>query len=128
MNSAATKDILGRYGEDLAVCHLQRAGMRILDRNWRCSDGDVRGEIDVVGRSADALVFCEVKTRRSVRFGTPAEAVSVVKQARIRRLARRWLAEHEPPSHGWSAIRFDVVAVLCPWQGDVYIEHLPDAF
>lgn len=61
-------------------------------------------------RKARTLVFCEVKTRRSVTFGSPAEAVTAIKQARIRRLAARWLAERSPARPG--VIRFDVVAIL----------------
>jgi putative endonuclease len=125
MSSVAAKDILGRYGEELAVCHLQRGGMQVLDRNWRSSDLAVRGELDVVGRVGRAVVFCEVKTRRSAAFGLPAEAVSATKRARIRRLAQRWLADHD---HSWSEVRFDVVSVLCPRNGKVSIEHLQGAF
>jgi Holliday junction resolvase-like predicted endonuclease len=66
------KDILGRRGEQLAVEHLQRAGLRILDRNWRCADG----EIDIVAAERRALVVCEVKTRSGVRYGTPLEAIT----------------------------------------------------
>ena len=91
VSSVAAKDILGRYGEDLAVCHLQRGGLQVVERNWRSPDRDVRGELDVIARLGPVLVFCEVKTRRSTAFGLPAEAVSVVKQARIRRLARCWI-------------------------------------
>ena len=128
MSSVAAKDILGRYGEDLAVCHLQRGGLLVVERNWRSPDRDVRGELDVIARLGPVLVFCEVKTRRSTAFGLPAEAVSVVKQARIRRLARCWIDLHRETTAAWSEIRFDVVSVLCPWRGDVRIEHLPGVF
>lgn len=63
-----------------------------------------------MARKARTLVFCEVKTRRSVAFGSPAEAVTGAKQARIRRLAARWLAERSTAGSG--PIRFDVVAIL----------------
>jgi len=121
----SAKDRLGRLGEDLAVCHLQRQGMEILDRNWRSATKLVRGELDVVASAPGALVFCEVKTRRSVTYGLPAEAVSPAKQARIRRLARCWLDEHP---RSWPSIRFDVVAVLCPAGGEASIEHLAGVF
>jgi len=77
-----------------------------VERNWRCRDG----ELDLVVRKARTLVFCEVKTRRSLSFGSPAEAVTAAKRARIRRLAARWLAERSVGVPG--RIRFDVVAVL----------------
>jgi putative endonuclease len=125
MSSAVAKDVLGRFGEDLAVCHLRRRGMEILDRNWRSGAGMVRGELDVVARAGTVLVFCEVKTRRSAAFGLPAEAVSATKQARIRRLARCWLDERD---HPWSEIRFDVIAVLCPSEREASIEHLQGVF
>jgi putative endonuclease len=86
-----------------------------LDRNWRCREG----ELDLVVRIGGTVVFCEVKTRSSDRFGYPVEAVTGVKQARIRRLATRWLRERggsfgpRPRS-----IRFDVVSGL-PDQLDV---------
>lgn len=74
---------LGRYGEDVAVRHLHDQGLVILERNWRCR----AGEIDIVARHGDVLVFCEVKTRRSDRFGSPVEAVTPRKLARMRVLA-----------------------------------------
>ncbi|GAA4900604.1 putative endonuclease [Stackebrandtia albiflava] len=93
---------LGRRGEDLACAHLRRDGMRILCRNWRSR----RGELDIVARSGRLLVFCEVKTRRSVRFGTPMSAVGPAKAARIRRLAQVY------PRPGWATgRRFDVICV-----------------
>ncbi|MCM3887207.1 YraN family protein [Frankia sp. R82] len=115
------KDELGRFGEEVACRHLAQAGAAILDRNWRCRDG----ELDIVVRDGSAVVFCEVKTRSGSRFGSGAEAVVGQKAARIRRLAARWLAEHPHPP---SAVRFDVVLVLRPRQGPVSVEHLRGAF
>ena len=65
------KDVLGRRGEDLAAGYLEAQGMRIVDRNWRCSEG----EIDIVALDGDALVIAEVKTRKSLAYGHPFEAV-----------------------------------------------------
>jgi Holliday junction resolvase-like predicted endonuclease len=65
------KDAVGAYGERVALAHLVEQGMVVLDRNWRCRTG----EIDLILRDGSDLVFCEVKTRRGNRFGTPAEAV-----------------------------------------------------
>jgi putative endonuclease len=92
----------------------------VLDRNWRCRDG----ELDLVARSRGTLVFCEVKTRSAAWFGEPAEAVSPTKQARIRRLAARWLQEHRQRLGARPAVlRFDVVAIL-----DGRIDVLEGAF
>jgi putative endonuclease len=81
------KDAVGRFGEQLAVQHLEAAGMQVLARNWRCREG----ELDVVARDGPTLVFVEVKTRSRLGFGAPAEAVDRAKSARIRQLALRWL-------------------------------------
>lgn len=96
---------LGAFGEELAAQHLMSRGMVLLDRNWRCD----LGEIDLVARDGNVLVICEVKTRRGAGFGTPEEAVTRAKAARLRRLAARWLAEH-PVSP--AAMRIDVIGVL----------------
>ncbi|NHC44630.1 YraN family protein [Motilibacter aurantiacus] len=108
---------LGRYGEDVAARFLADAGLVVLERNWRCD----LGEVDIVARDGDALVVCEVKTRRSASFGSPQEAVTAVKQARLRRLAARWLAERgvHPPQ-----VRIDVVAVTRGTSGAARVEHL----
>ena len=81
----------------------------VVDRNWRCRDG----ELDIVAAKGNKMVFCEVKTRSGTGFGAPAEAVGHTKQARIRRLAARWLAENgdRRDRRSWT-VRFDVAAVL----------------
>ena len=83
------RNAVGAWGEDLAARHLVEQGMVILDRNWRCD----LGELDLVARHEGTLVVCEVKTRRGEGFGSPAEAVTWRKAARLRRLAARWLDE-----------------------------------
>ena len=83
----AVKDVLGRFGEDTAAAHLERAGLSLVARNWRCREG----EIDIVALDGELLVFCEVKTRSGLGFGSPAESVSLTKQRRLRVLAARWL-------------------------------------
>jgi putative endonuclease len=111
------KDGLGRYGEDVAARHLVEQGIVVLARNWRC---DI-GEIDIVGRDGDVLVVCEVKTRSGTGFGSPLEAITRAKAARLRRLAARWLADHEGrPTH----VRFDVVGVLASSSGAARVEHV----
>jgi putative endonuclease len=111
-------DALGRYGEDVAARHLAEQGIVVLERNWRCD----AGEIDIVGREGSTLVICEVKTRRGLAYGTPAEAVTPVKTARLRRLAARWIAER--PLVRPAEVRFDVVGVLQPRSGAAHVEHL----
>jgi putative endonuclease len=99
---------LGALGEDRAADWYRAAGYEVIARNWRCAEG----ELDLVVALPGELVFCEVKTRTSDRFGVPAEAVTAAKQRRLRMLAARFLAEHQPT--GGSAarsLRFDVVAV-----------------
>jgi putative endonuclease len=96
---------LGRFGESYAARHLVEHGMVLLDRNWRCD----AGEIDLVLRDGRVLVVCEVKTRSSVAYGSPLEAVTEAKAARLRRLAARWLAEHRLRPDD---VRIDLVGVL----------------
>jgi putative endonuclease len=111
------KDAVGRFGEERAVAHLRAHGHEILDRNWRCAEG----ELDIVARERDVLVFCEVKTRSGRAFGDPAEAVDRDKLRRIRRLALRWLAGHQ--FNGYRELRFDVVAVIRERSG-VTVRHV----
>ena len=111
------KDILGRQGEQAAAEYLERAGFRILDRNYRCSSG----EIDIVAADRRELVACEVKTRSDVRFGAPVEAVTSEKLRRLRRLAVRWVLAHGLTFDG---LRVDIVGVLRSSSGDFTIEHL----
>ncbi|MFG1780926.1 YraN family protein [Rhodococcus oryzae] len=112
---------LGAWGEELAAGHLAKEGLTILARNWRCR----YGELDLIARDGDAVVFVEVKTRSGRGYGTPAEAVTFAKQGRIRRLAGLWLAEQP---HGWRHVRFDVVAVVVESGRDPVLEHLRAVF
>lgn len=95
---------LGRRGEDAAARWYAGQGYAIIDRNWRCP----AGEIDLIAGAGDTVVFIEVKTRSSRRYGSGLEAVTAAKQRRIRTVARAWLAQHD----GWVPhLRFDVVDV-----------------
>jgi putative endonuclease len=114
------RQALGAYGERLAVEHLAEAGMVVLDRNWRCR----HGEIDIVARDGDVVVFCEVKTRRGDGFGAPAEAVVPRKARRLRRLAAQWLATAGVRP---DEVRFDVVSVLAQARGTARVEHVRGA-
>ncbi|MFL6178363.1 MAG: YraN family protein [Actinomycetes bacterium] len=113
------KDARGKLGEDLAAAHLIGQGLIVLDRNWRCE----MGELDIVARDGDALVICEVKTRSSRRFGDPLEAVTAPKAARLRRLAGRWVVEHDVRPR---EIRIDLVGVVLT-SGRPEIEHVRGA-
>ena len=102
----AYRQALGRWGEDRVVRWYRRHGFEILERNWRCR----HGELDVIVRRGPLVAVCEVKTRSSLAFGTPAEAVGWQKQRRIRRLATQWLSEQE--RSGAVQLRFDVAEVV----------------
>ncbi len=117
---------LGARGEDAAVAWYAGASYEVLDRNWRCAEG----EIDVVARSAagDVVVFCEVKTRSSASFGSPFEAVTPAKQRRVRMLAVRWLRSARSPGARYERVRFDVAAVTPGPGGALEVEVLEDAF
>lgn len=109
---------VGDRGEDLACEHLESLGWEVLERNWRCREG----ELDVVAVDPTGeLVFCEVKTRRSTRCGLPVEAVGHEKAHRLRRLAWAWLAEHGRRQEGF---RVDVIGVLLPPGRPVEVQHL----
>jgi putative endonuclease len=96
---------LGAAGEALVARWYEAHGYDVVDRNWRCRDG----ELDLVVAAPGVIVFCEVKTRRGGAFVAPYEAVTPAKQRRIRSLALRWLSEHGMRAR---TIRFDVASVV----------------
>jgi putative endonuclease len=112
---------LGRRGEDLAANHLAELGLVVLSRNWRCREG----ELDLVATDGRTLVVCEVKTRSSVRMGTPTEAITPEKVARIRMLSGLWLREFRV---AWCPVRFDVIAILAPAGEAPLLKHIQGAF
>lgn len=117
--TAAHNASLGRYGEEVAARHLiSQAGMEVLDRNWRCREG----EIDLVLRDGNVLVICEVKTRSSNVGGHPLEAVDEIKLRRLRRLAARWIVSHDVHADD---VRLDLVGVYQPSRGAAVIDHVP---
>lgn len=119
---ADARALLGARGEQLAVDHLTARGLVVLDRNWRCRDG----ELDVVATDGATVVVVEVKTRSGPGYGRPEEAATPLKLARMRRVAQRWLAANRV---GWVEVRFDVVAVLFDRRsGEVVVDHLPGVF
>ncbi|HZI44191.1 MAG TPA: YraN family protein [Ilumatobacter sp.] len=110
----------GRWGEARAAAHYRAIGFEILDRNWRSPLRALPGELDLVLRRGDQIVFCEVKARRTAGFGGAAHAVGDDKQSRIRALAEAWLVAAAP---GSVDVRFDVIAI----EG-VTLTHYPSAF
>lgn len=117
--------MLGRTGEDVAEAHLRDAGIVVLARNWRPTGGEVRGEVDLIGRDGATLVVCEVKARRAEDAESALLAVTLRKQAKLRALARRFLQETGVRP---GAIRFDVVAVRWGERGGPEVVHLEGAF
>jgi len=114
---------LGRAGERKAWRYLRRTGLRLVARNWRCE----LGELDLIARAGDTIVFVEVRTAgtRQPFAGSPELTVGPDKRRRLKRLARTWLARST-----WKpeAVRFDVVAIQRRgwWRWDV--RHYPHAF
>lgn len=111
------KDALGLRGEAAAAHYLEQQGLRVIDQNWRCA----AGEIDIVALDGDILVVIEVKTRSSLRYGHPFEAISAAKLARLYRLAGAWSRYHDLRC---PRRRIDAVAVMDDGVGPVRVEHL----
>lgn len=115
--AARQRASLGAFGEALAARHLIEQGLVLLDRNWRCPSG----EIDLVLRDGRVLVVCEVKTRSSLAFGSPLEAVTEQKAARLRRLAALWIADHDLRP---DEVRIDLIGVLAVPGRPVEVQHV----
>ena len=115
------RQAVGAYGERVAARHLLNQGLVILHQNWRCRDG----EVDLILRDGEDVVFCEVKTRRGGTYGSPAEAVGHRKVQRLRLLAGRWL---DVTTIRYREIRFDVVEVFPQPRGGARVEHTRAAF
>ncbi len=114
MPRTESRQQVGRRGEDLACAELVRQGMQVVDRNWRCS----LGEIDIVAAEPSdrgiTLVFCEVKCRTGTGFGHPLEAITFTKMRTLRQLAAHWLRQHRMKARD---IRLDAIGVvLVPGQ------------
>jgi putative endonuclease len=117
----AAKDDLGRAGETRAAEHLTLTGYRVVDRNWRCAEG----ELDLVAVCDREVVVVEVKTRRGDDFGDPLEAVDDRKRARLWRLAHRWKREHPAIAAG-RALRLDAIGITGPDPRCGRLVHLQD--
>jgi len=111
---------LGDKGEDLAQSHLVQRDYKILERNWRYS----KGEIDIIAKDCDTLVFIEVKTRSGSGFGRPEEFVD---QKKINLISKTAMAYMKSINYEW-AIRFDVIGIVVKKSGEPTINHFEDAF
>ena len=119
MTTTDNRAEIGALGEQLAVDYLCGQGLRVLARNWRCR----YGELDVIAAddTTNTVVFVEVKTRTSDRFGGVEEAVTPAKVRRLRRLAGVWLAQQHT---GWAAVRIDVVTIRIGRRRTPELTHL----
>ncbi|WP_405375830.1 MULTISPECIES: YraN family protein [unclassified Microbacterium] len=117
----AAKDDLGRAGERRAEAYLRSSGYDVLDRNWRCPEG----EIDLVAVRGGDLVIVEVKTRRSTGYGHPFSAVDARKRDRLWRLAGAWSRAHPERARG-RRLRLDVIGVTGGEPATALVEHLED--
>jgi putative endonuclease len=113
---------IGRDGEALAARYLESKGYHILARRYRTR----AGEIDLVARCGRLIVFAEVKTRRTLSFGAPFEAVHRQKQSRIARAAAHYLAHHA--TRDAPDCRFDVIGVTETPGRPPVVDHIEDAF
>ncbi|MHB9025101.1 MAG: YraN family protein [Armatimonadota bacterium] len=117
-----TRNELGALGERHAARALRAAGLQIIEGNYRTK----RGELDLIAREGDTLVFVEVRTRTSTHTQTPLASVDAAKQARIIRLAHRYRQARRLPE---CSCRYDVVEVLATAEGEVQeVRHVPGAF
>jgi putative endonuclease len=115
----AQKDERGRAGEQRAADYLERLGYTVVDRNWRCD----QGEVDIVATRDDDLVFIEVKTRRGTGYGHPFEAITPEKFARLHRLTIAWIIAH--PGAGWGrTVRIDAIGIVGDDPATGTLEHL----
>ena len=113
---------IGKIGETFAVDYLKAQNYQILERNYRLRFG----EIDLIARHGRRTVFVEVKTRRSLKFGTPQTAVTLTKQKQISKVALSYLQKHNLLD---AACRFDVIAVFLSLKCELIdVQHIENAF
>ncbi len=117
------RGVLGREAEEAACAWLRRRGWRLLQRNYRCREG----EIDIIARRGRITAFFEVRARSAGNLVAPEESVNPAKQRRLSKAARRWLQEMEWRGVPYGECRFDVIAVTLD-GGRLKIEHIEDAF
>lgn len=113
---------LGKRGEELAARFLKKERYEILARNFHTR----WGELDIVAKDGETVVFAEVKARSDVYFARPEASVTHTKQQHLRKAAGLWLLENYP--NELPPCRFDVVSIVFEKDGNHTIEHFPDAF
>ena len=122
MGAGRSRQDVGRRGEDLAVAELERQGLEVLARNWRCGR---LGEVDIIaldrGPGGPTVVFCEVKCRSGLGFGHPLEAITYAKRRTLRQLAAEWMADRAVPV---GRIRIDAIGVLLAPGQPPQISHV----
>lgn len=114
------RQALGGWGEELAAAYLQERGYTILERNVRTR----YGELDLVARQAEVVVFVEVKTRISLEYGMPEESITAKKRKHLLTAARAYLQVHPHLYGDW---RVDVIAIYRSPSGPPQIEHFENA-
>jgi putative endonuclease len=119
--SGVSRQKLGRAGEKAACNYLRQKGYRILARNYTCA----AGELDLICRHDDCIVFVEVKTLSDSDAADPESRIGRTKQRQLTRVARYWLAAHGEPD---LAYRFDAIGVTLPSGEAPHIRHIPEAF
>jgi len=112
---------LGERGEEAAAAYLERTGITVVERNWRCQ----HGEIDIVGLDGETVVLCEVKTRRTRSKGNPEESITSAKRLRYSRLAQAYLQESGLIE---VTVRFDVIGLLVIADDRALLRHHRGAF
>jgi putative endonuclease len=119
--SAMDNKGLGERGEEIAAAYLKGRKFTIVERNFRCK----AGEVDIIAREGNTLVFVEVKTRRTLSFGPPQLAITPFKQRQISKAALTWLAKKKLFD---TSARFDVIAIILPDHEVPIIDHIRNAF
>jgi putative endonuclease len=115
-----SKQSTGQTGEALALAHLMKQGYRLIETNWRCR----QGELDIVTRHNDVIVFIEVRSRHSATVETAFETITPRKRDKLIKLAQLYLESHELNEATW---RIDVIAVSFPRSDVPTLEHVEDA-
>lgn len=116
-----TRREVGAKGENVAAEHLKKRGYKIIQRNFRCR----QGEIDIIAQQGECLVFVEVRTKKSYGYGTPEESITIEKSERLISLAEGYIQTLDTPPQSW---RIDVVAVeLTPGNKTSRLEHIENA-
>jgi putative endonuclease len=119
--TTGSRQRLGHWGENVAAIHLEAAGYAILGRNWRCAGG----EIDLVARDGETIVFVEVKTRRGRDFGAPEEALTPRKAEKLISLGQQYMVDHDLEDVNW---RIDLISVELDRDGRLLrCDHIPCA-